>query len=610
MTLDSVKSDNDLGIRGRLLALTLGVAVPLALAGIVALWGLWTASRRQLDDSVRQRAEVAAVSLERWIDSQQKQLTTIARYAMARRASAPVSETLRVTATSLTWVDVRVVNPDGGTELSEPDNAEPLPTEMIVEVFDDVRRRRRWTVATDARTIDTTQPMLTLGAPVDFDRVAIARVNGAAVRDFFNKLEPSNGEVFVVFDRRGRIVYRSQTAAGRAEIAAASGALFVAALAERPAAVIEVVSPFDGVPRIYGMAHAGATDFVVAVGEPSAIVYAPARRQFTGYAVFSFAALLCAVFAALVISGGIARPLRRLKFAVQRFGEGDTASRAPVAGTNEIAEVGAAFNLMAAQTQERERRLTELDRLKSEFVGSVSHELRTPLTTIKTLTRVMLREEMSEAERREYLETIAAACDREISLVVNLLDLSKLEAGTFNVSLERVDAAEVAHACIMSNRAAAAARKQELRLEMPDGLPPLRADYASLRRVLCELVESAIKYTPEGGRITLSAQTEGAGVAISVSDTGRGIHSDDVPHVFDKFYRGRAAAEPAETSVAGESVNPPEPAEVPGVGVGLYVARRLVELMNGSIEVESASNRGARFTVRLPAWSDEDGEAD
>ncbi|MGH9941233.1 MAG: ATP-binding protein [Pyrinomonadaceae bacterium] len=584
--------------------LTLGVAAPLALAGVVALWGLWTAGRRQLDQSVQQRAELAAVSLERWVAAQQQQLTTIARYAMARQTSVPVTETLRLTATSLTWVDVRVVNPTGGTDLSEPIDAVPLPTELVAEMFDDVRRRRSWTVAADLRTSDPSQPMLALGAPVEADRVAIARVNAAAVRDFFRYLEPANGEVFAVFDSRGRIVYRSQTAERSGAIAGASGAPLVTALGDRPAAAIEIVSPFDGVRRVYGLARAGATNFVVAVGAPSASVHAPARRQFTGYVLFSLAALACAAGAALVITRGIARPLRRLQASVQAFGEGDTTARAPVAGATEVADLGAAFNLMAAHREAREARLTELDRLKSEFVSSVSHELRTPLTTIKTLTRVMLRSEVSEGERREYLESIAAECDREINLVVNLLDLSKIEAGTFNVTVERVDVAEIARACLMNSRSAAEAHQQELRLELPNELPQVRADYTALRRVICELIESAVKYTPDGGLIIVSARSEGGEVAISVTDTGRGIQPEDVPHIFDKFYRGRSAPEAGAPHKGTSDDNAPEQeyAEVPGIGIGLYVARRLVELMSGSISVESAPRRGSRFTVRLPVW--------
>lgn len=600
-----------MGIRGRLLALTLGVALPLALAGAVALWGLWTASRRQLEGSLRQRAEMAATSLEQWVDAQQKQLITVARYATAERRSAQMTETLRITATSLTWVDVRVVKLDGDTEFAEPVDAEPPQPELIAELFDDVRRRRTWAVAADLRTGEVTQPSLALGTPLEADRVAIARLGRESVKNFFRGLEPPEGGVFAVFDVRGRTVYHSKVTQKNANAAAQNGAPFVAALSDQPTAVIETISPLDGMRRVYGLARVGATNFIVVVGAPSAIVGAPARRQLIGYILLSLLALSCAVAAALIIARSIDGPLRRLRSAVRAFGEGDVTARAPVRGVSEIAELGTAFNVMAAQTQAREARLSELDRLKSEFIGNVSHELRTPLTTIKTMSHVLLqRESASNAERREYLATIAAECDREISLVTKLIDLSKIETGAFNLTIERIDVADTINACLMSSRASANARGQELSAVLPENMPFAQADYTALRRVVCELIDSAVRYTPDGGRITVAARGEAQEVIISVTDTGRGISAEDAPHIFEKFFRGRFAAELNEPEEQASGNNPPDHKyrEVSGMGVGLYVIRRLVELMQGSIDVESEPGRGSTFTVRLPAWPDKNEE--
>lgn len=453
------------------------------------------------------------------------------------------------------------------------------------------------------------QPVLAVGSPVEAGGAVVARIDAAAAgRELFRHIELPAGEVISVFDARGRMLYRSETPQVSVNDFT-SGRALLASLNNRNTAVVEAVSPYDGVRRVYGLARIGRTDGAVAVSVPSERLYAPTRRQFARYVVFSLLALLCAVVAALVSAQSIARPLRRLSAATRAFGEGDTSARTQVrAGGGEIAELGNAFNRMAAQTEEREGRLTELDRLKSEFISGVSHELRTPLTTIKTLTRVMLRGGQTEAERRRYLETIADECDRQINLVANLLDLSKIEAGTFGVTAEAVNVAEVARACLMSGRRAAEARGQELRFRPPAELPPVRADYTALRRVLCELVDSAIKYTPDKGRITLSARAEGDEVVISVSDTGPGIEAEDVPHVFEKFYRGQQAAIPdgpdGDSPSESPSDDPPPYMEVPGVGLGMYLARSIVELMNGSISVESEVGRGSTFTVRLPVWEE------
>jgi signal transduction histidine kinase len=238
---------------------------------------------------------------------------------------------------------------------------------------------------------------------------------------------------------------------------------------------------------------------------------------------------------------------------------------------------------------------------KDEFLAAVSHELRTPLTTIKALTRVLLRKNPSEDERREYLEDIASECDRQIDLVHNLLDLSRIRAGGVRIELRRVDAAEVILACEKIERVEAAEHDHQLFVEIAPGLPKILADHNALRRALCSIVENSIKYTPAGGRIRLSARREGRQVAILVEDNGRGIHPEDLPHVFDSFYRGRVSSD-------GEGDNGSDEQEVPGIGLGLHLARSLIEGMNGSIEAQSAHGQGSAFTVRLPVWSADDGD--
>ncbi len=238
--------------------------------------------------------------------------------------------------------------------------------------------------------------------------------------------------------------------------------------------------------------------------------------------------------------------------------------------------------------------------VKDEFLAAVSHELRTPLTTIKTLTRVLLRKQPTEDERREYLKDIASECDRQIDLVHNLLDLSRIRAGGVQIKPRCVDAGEVVRACEKIERVEAAEHNHELSVEVAPDLPFIHADRSALRRALCTVLENAIKYTHEGGSIKLRARCDGSGqVAIEVEDTGRGIHPDDLPHIFDSFYRGRAAAS------EGAGISNTDEQEVPGIGLGLHLARVLVEGMGGSIEVRSRVGLGSTFTMRLPVWRGE-----
>jgi len=314
--------------------------------------------------------------------------------------------------------------------------------------------------------------------------------------------------------------------------------------------------------------------------------------------------VFCAVTAALLIARSIARPVRLLSFAADEFGSGNFSARAPAEGRDEMSRLGQNFNAMAERLQKREERFTELDRLKSEFVSTVSHELRTPLTTIKALTRLLMRDGLDEKKRREYIETISVECDRQIDFVLNLLDLSRIEGGVLRVTHERVDVQEVISSVVKSETRSAEKRRHDLQFDPNPEVPPICADPKELRRVLSNIVENAIKYTPDGGRIVLSALQQNGQVAISVADNGRGIPPEDMPILFDKFHRGRPAPHSEAMRNATTDDELLEDADVSGVGLGLYLARNVMEQMGGRITVESEVGRGSTFRLHLPVWRD------
>lgn len=284
-------------------------------------------------------------------------------------------------------------------------------------------------------------------------------------------------------------------------------------------------------------------------------------------------------------------------------------------------------------------------RAKDEFLQMVSHEFRTPLTTIKTLTRVLQHDGKSEAERRKYLETIAAECDRQIDLILNLLDVSRFDEGEVDLKCEPVDINRVLKSCDRIERAAAESRRQNLTVEFDESLPPLAGDEKAIRRALCTIIENAVKYTPEGGNITvktervayhkveagedeseraiaaelfgdLPEQMDYSGdekqsrdeIAVVISDDGRGILPADLPKIFQKFYRG--AKPHHDVSTGGTPDFAAGRAETPGVGLGLYLAKRLINALGGRIAVSSEVGRGSRFTVYLPVWDENLDERD
>jgi len=586
-----------MGIRKRLLILSIGISVPLILAGLLMLWALWRESRRELTQSIEEQSQLAAVAFEKWIDGQRQPLSTLAAIA-AQHPQGPLPFAGRlsyIVDTRPYWIDLWILDAADTTRASHSPDAKTLPKELLETLQTEMRRRNSWAVVTDW-TRGEGYPMLALAVPVASGDMIVVRIDGAAIAELFRSIQLSEGAVIGIFDSQRRVLYRSSAENTYLGTDRSDSPLF-APLSKQSKAVVETTSPYDGVKRIYGLVIVGSTDCVVATGVPSSTLYSPARRQIGRYLIFSFVALLCAIAAAIVIARSIARPILKLSSAAEEFGRGELKARANVKDRGELEQLGAAFDEMAERIETRTLRLAELDRLKSEFVGGVSHELRTPLTTIKTLTRVLLRGGESQEERREYLETIGAECDRQIDLILNVLDLSRIEAGVFTVCPAKVDAAEIVKNCAVIEHHAASTRSHDLQVDLPYGELLAVADANALRRVLCSLVENSIKYTADGGSIRLSAKSQGDEGVIRISDTGCGIEASDIPHVFEKFYRGRPS-----TTAKGQINDDSSASEAPGIGLGLYLARTIIEEFGGRICVESSNERGTTLAVHLPIF--------
>jgi signal transduction histidine kinase len=595
------------GIRLKLLIYAAGIALPLAFVGLAGVWAMWNATRYQLEDSIRRQAEITAVAFKQWLEAQREPLTAVADYLDEKPSRGidyqdPLGFVVK---TRSHWIGLRVLGPSGDMTLSEPSNAPPLSADVAKRVLAQARERE-WVVDTDWPP-DDPRGILLLAVPIRHGGAVIAQIDIITLSSFFLKeVKLSEQSVLSVFGPQSRIIlYRNptpETYLGKDM----SGSPFYAAIDDQTTAFVELKSPIDGVWRVYGLARIGETGCVALVGLPSDTLYAPARAQLNSYILFSLSGTLLAIMAAILMARGIAQPVRWLSRAARRFGAGELSTRATFNATGEIEELRTSFNSMAEQIEERETRLKEIDRLKSDFVSGVSHEMRTPLTTVKTLARVLRRGKVNDSEREEFLGTIEAECDRQIDLVLNLLDLSRIESGTFAITLSPVDVREVINSCVIIARHNAEARGQQVCAELPGELPPVLCDRVVLRRVLCSLVENAVKYTPDGGRITLTASSDADEVRIKVVDTGRGILAEDLPHIFEKFYRGRAPALGANDPLCDVA---DEVTEVPGVGLGLYLARTIIGEIGGHISVESVVGRGTTFTISLRVWDNKQDDA-
>ena len=592
-----------MNIRKRLLILAVGGVVPLLLVGLALLWSVWHAKERQLNDGIEQQAELAAVLFDRWLDAQEQPLRTVAEYSSQNRINDnELQDALKAAITPRSsWTDLRVLDAAGKIVAMQPTNAEGLPSGFSERVL--AQAQRGVSVVETDWTKGEGRYSLVLMAPIKSGGVVIARIDGAALPEVFRGITLPERTVVTVMDAQRRIVYRSlrsQSALG----VDLTGSTIASALNDRKTAVVVLKSSVDNVERVYGVARAGSTGYSVSVGVPSSILYGPAWQQLTVYIVVGLLVAACAAAAALLMAQSIARPLGLLSLAAQKFGEGDFSARAPSAGEDDMSRLGMNFNAMAERLETREARLAELDSLKSEWVSRVSHELRTPLTTIKALTRLLMRDGLSESKQREYIETISVECDRQIDLVLNLLDLARIEGGVFRITHDRVNVEEVMSSCVKAGIRAAEKRGHILRVEKNHEPLFVCADPKTIRRVLGNLIENSVKYTPDCGVIVLSAHGNGNEVIISVADNGRGIPPEDMPVLFDKFYRGKPAPQSAAVHNGETEADFLEDADMSGVGLGLYLARNVIEHMGGRISVESEVGRGSVFSLHLPIWRD------
>ncbi len=233
--------------------------------------------------------------------------------------------------------------------------------------------------------------------------------------------------------------------------------------------------------------------------------------------------------------------------------------------------------------------LKELDKMKSEFIAMVAHELRAPLAAVEQQLTVILNKMAGEvtAKQQQLLSRAKERTKGLLTLIKDLLDISKIEAGMMVQYKEPLSLQEVAQKVVDLMRTEAEAKKLDLQISAPSKLPLIGADRNSMEGIFTNLISNAIKYTPEGGKIEVTLSEESGFVKAVVSDTGIGIKKEDLPRIFDKFYRVKTA----------------ETRQIVGTGLGLSIVKSIVDAHLGSISVESEEGGGTAFTVLLPKES-------
>jgi two-component system OmpR family sensor kinase/two-component system sensor histidine kinase BaeS len=279
-----------------------------------------------------------------------------------------------------------------------------------------------------------------------------------------------------------------------------------------------------------------------------------------------------------LLSRSLTAPLQRLAAAARAVAAGDLGRQVEVEGSVEMAEVGQAFNEMTAALEEAET-------LRQNLVADVAHELRTPLSVVQGNLRAILDDvyPLDKAEvSRLYDET------RLLSrLVDDLQELALADAGQLPLNVQPTDVGLVVRHTVENLALAAEAQEVTLSAQIPAGLPPVQADPDRIAQVLRNLSVNALRHTPPGGSVTITASALAGAVEIAVTDTGEGIAPDDLPHVFERFWRAERSRQRSDRWVGG-------------TGLGLSVAQSLVEAQGGRIWAESVHGQGATFRFTLP----------
>ena len=287
--------------------------------------------------------------------------------------------------------------------------------------------------------------------------------------------------------------------------------------------------------------------------------------------------LLISSLLSVVFTTRLTLPLRRIAEAARKFGAGDFSTRVPVEGEDEVAQLAVTFNNMAAN-------LEAIDSSRSNFMGNIAHELRTPMTSVKGFVDGMLDGTIPPELYNHYLGVVSQEVGRLTRLIQNMLDISKLEAGEYQVNARSYDVWES-----ITGAALAAEQRIESGKIQIQGLVPERtmvyADPDLVHQVVYNLLDNAITFTPEEGIIRFGVTRSGGQVTVSIWNTGPGIAPEALPFVFDRFFK--------EDRSRGLNTR--------GSGLGLHICKVLVNLSGGKIWVESQEGEWCRFSFTLPA---------
>jgi signal transduction histidine kinase len=318
------------------------------------------------------------------------------------------------------------------------------------------------------------------------------------------------------------------------------------------------------------------------------------------------------VLSYIIVRYIIVKPVKHLKDVSDAVSAGNIDVRADIQTRDEFEELCHAFNrmlrnLVAMQEELRglnrqlDRKVDELaqanmalfevNRLKSDFLATMSHELRTPLNSIIGFSEVLTSNDKLSDKERRYAANIQSSGKMLLGLINDILDLAKIESGKMDLHLEEFSVLDVVEGLVTMARPIAEKKAIEIDVAIEPGVPVVYQDAGKIQQILYNLLSNAIKFTPEGGRVIVSADSSEKDLVLAVEDTGVGIAPDDRERIFEKFRQGSSGLIGGENTLTRR---------YSGSGLGLSIVRELARMLGGEISLESELGKGSTFTVRVP----------
>lgn len=288
-------------------------------------------------------------------------------------------------------------------------------------------------------------------------------------------------------------------------------------------------------------------------------------------------AVLISVIAVYYTTSRMTKPFMEINEIVQRYSKGDFSARIPISSTEEATQLAVSFNVMADQ-------LKDLEATRRSFVANVSHELRSPLTSMKGFLEAMQDGTIGPEEYEKYIGIVLSETRRMATMVNDLLDLARIESGKTALRLEVFDINELIRRTLLTFEARIYEKHMEAEVKFAQDVSHVEADNAQISQVLRNLIDNAIKYSQGSTKIRIATYAMRREVYVSIQDFGQGIPEEDIPHVFDRFYKVEKAHTPTKQS---------------GTGLGLSIVKRIIDQHGQTITLKSAKGKGSTFTFTL-----------